>query len=256
MSEHQRRLGPLGRLGRWTAGHFRIVLVAWAIVAVGLGVVAPRAEQALAGAGWAATRSESVRARGLIDRSFAGLGTYGLSVVVHATGKTVSDPAFARVLRQVERRIHADDVTISPDRRVAVIQAGAAGNPDGMVRAAGELKGPLARLGSDGVRVDLAGAAGMWSDFNQANKSAMLKSELLSWPVTLVILVLAFGSLVAAGLPLMLTVTGLVAAAGSLWIGTQIADISIWSMNFALMFALALGIDYALFIVYRFRGAL
>src|SRR5581483_9255402 len=54
---------------------------------------------------------------------------------------------------------------------------------------------------------------------------------------------------------LMLTIAGLVAAGGSLWIGTRIADISIWSMNFALMFALALGIDYALFIVYRFRGA-
>ena len=83
----------------------------------------------------------------------------------------------------------------------------------------------------------------------------MMKSELISWPVTLAILVLAFGSLVAAGLPLMLTILGLVAAAGSLYLGTQVVDISIWAMNFALMFALALGIDYALFIVYRFRGA-
>ena len=83
----------------------------------------------------------------------------------------------------------------------------------------------------------------------------MLKSELVSWPVTLAILVLAFGSLVAAGLPLMLTILGLVAAAGSLFLGAQLFDISIWAMNFALMFALALGIDYALFIVYRFRGA-
>ena len=96
----------------------------------------------------------------------------------------------------------------------------------------------------------------MWSDFNEANKSAMMKSELISWPVTLAILVLAFGSLVAAGLPLMLTILGLVAAAGSLFIGRRSLDISIWAMNFALMFALALGIDYALFIVYRFRGAL
>ena len=96
----------------------------------------------------------------------------------------------------------------------------------------------------------------MWSDFNEANKTAMMKSELISWPVTLAILVLAFGSLVAAGLPLMLTILGLVAAAGSLYLGTQLLDISIWAMNFALMFALALGIDYALFIVCRFRGAL
>jgi RND superfamily putative drug exporter len=82
-----------------------------------------------------------------------------------------------------------------------------------------------------------------------------MKSELISWPVTLAILVLAFGSLVAAGLPLLLTILGLVAAAGSLYLGAQLMDISIWAMNFALMFALALGIDYALFIVYRFRGA-
>ena len=95
----------------------------------------------------------------------------------------------------------------------------------------------------------------MWSDFNAANRSAMLKSEVISWPVTLGIMLLAFGSLVAAGLPLMLTMVGLLAAAGSLYLGTRIMPISIWAMNFALMFALALGIDYALFIVMRFRGA-
>ena len=125
-----------------------------------------------------------------------------------------------------------------------------------MVRAADEAEGPAAPSSArGGVQVSLTGAPGMWSDFNEANKAAMMKSELISWPVTLGILVLAFGSLVAAGLPLMLTIVGLVAAAGSLYIGTQLLDISIWAMNFALMFALALGIDYALFVVYRFRGA-
>ena len=95
----------------------------------------------------------------------------------------------------------------------------------------------------------------MWSDFNTANRTAMMKSELYSWPVTLVILVLAFGSLAAAGLPLMLTILGLVASAGLLSVLTHGFEISIWAMNFALMFALALGIDYALFIVHRFRAA-
>jgi RND superfamily putative drug exporter len=61
---------------------------------------------------------------------------------------------------------------------------------------------------------------------------------------------------VAAGLPLMLTMVGLVSAAGMLYLGTLVMPISIWAMNFALMFALALGIDYALSIVHRFRGAL
>ncbi len=189
-------------------------------------------------------------------------------VVVHARDKTrLRSRVRAGAARRSRRRCRRDPavttvvppqagVSISPDRHTAVIRAGAARDANDMVRAADELKGALAKLGADGVRVDLTGAAGMWSDFNQANRSAMMKSELISWPVTLAILVLAFGSLVAAGLPLMLTIVGLVAAAGSLWMGTRIADISIWSMNFALMFALALGIDYALFIVYRFRARL
>ena len=83
----------------------------------------------------------------------------------------------------------------------------------------------------------------------------MMKSELFSWPVTMAILVLAFGTLVAAGLPLLLTILGLVASAGLLALLTHGFEISIWAMNFALMFALALGIDYALFVVHRFRGA-
>ena len=124
-----------------------------------------------------------------------------------------------------------------------------------MVRAADELKGDLAALGDETISVSLTGAPGMWSDFNEENKEAMLKSELISWPVTLAILVLAFGSLVAAGLPLLLTILGLMASAGSLFLISHAFDVSIWAMNFALMFALALGIDYALFIVARFRGA-
>ena len=145
--------------------------------------------------------------------------------------------------------------SISRDGHTAIVQAGAAADANTMVRAADDLKTQLHRLQGDGVQVSLTGASGMWSDFNEANRTAMMKSELFSWPVTMVILVLAFGSLVAAGLPLMLTILGLVASAGSLYLGTQLLDISIWAMNFALMFALALGIDYALFIVYRFRGA-
>ena len=124
-----------------------------------------------------------------------------------------------------------------------------------MVAAADQLKSKLNAAGGAAVSVSLTGASGMWSDFNTANRNAMLKSELFSWPVTMAILVLAFGSLVAAGLPLLLTILGLVASAGLLALLTHGFEISIWAMNFALMFALALGIDYALFVVHRFRGA-
>ena len=259
-------LGPIGRLGRYTATHFRLVAVAWAVIAVGLGVFAPNVEHALSGAGWEATGSESVETRKLVDRNFEGLSSSALQVVVHSPDQTVDDPAFKNVLADAQKVLNGDErvtrivapqpgVSISRDGHTAVIQAGAGADSNDMVRAADDLKGELSALGGQGVEVNLTGASGMWSDFNEANKTAMMKSELISWPVTLGILVLAFGSLVAAGLPLLLTILGLVAAAGSLYLGTQILDISIWAMNFALMFALALGIDYALFIVMRFRGA-
>lgn len=88
------------------------------------------------------------------------------------------------------------------------------------------------------------------------NSQGMRQAEVITWPVTAVILVLAFGTLAAAGLPLVLTAGGLVSAMGVLFGITQFTDLSIWTLNFAMMFALALGIDYALFIVTRFRNAL
>jgi RND superfamily putative drug exporter len=261
------QLGAMGRLGRWAAKNARLVFAGWAVLVVALGIFAPRVEHALAGAGWEATGSESVKVRDVVDGEFDGMSSSALMVVLHSKEHSFHSPGFRAAVTRVQRVLSAEDaitsvvlprpgVSVAPDGHTAVIRAGAARGPNEMVRAADELKGPLARAGGRSIDVSLTGASGMWSDFNAANKEAMLRSELISWPVTLVIMVLAFGSLVAAGLPLMLTIIGLVAAAGSLFLGTQLMDISIWAMNFALMFALALGIDYALFIVYRFRGAL
>ncbi len=238
----------------------------WVAVVVGLGALAPRVEHALSGAGWEASGSESVQAREQIDDDFRGAGSYALQVVVSSSSLTADEPAFRRTVNRVERVLAEDPrvtavaspergTSISADRHSALVIAGAGAPPDEMVRAADDLKAAVAEAGSADVEADLAGAAGMWSDFNEANKSAMLKSELISWPVTLAILLLAFGSLAAAGLPLLLTILGLVSAAGMLFVGAQVFDISIWAMNFALMFALALGIDYALFVVARFRQA-
>jgi RND superfamily putative drug exporter len=249
-------VGPIGRLGRWTAGHGRIVVIAWAVIAVGLGALAPKAEHALSGAGWEASGSESAAVREAIDASFAGQGGSALMVAAHGAGNLAATVAEAtRILASDSRVSTVAPPQVSQDGRTVLLSGGAAASPTEMVRAADDLKGQLADLSSGSTTVSLTGAPGMWSDFNEANKSAMMKSEVISWPVTMAILVLAFGSLVAAGLPLLLTILGLMASAGSLFLITHLFDVSIWSMNFALMFALALGIDYALFVVARFRGA-
>ena len=259
-------LGPIGRLGRLAAKHRGRVFLAWALIAIGLGILAPRVETALSGAGWEASGSESVEAREQIDRNFAGAGAYALQVAVYSRDHVATAPEFRKTVLRAERVLRNDPavgrvfspqpgVSLSADGQTAVIRAGAADDANGMVDAAERLKTRLAGVAGPGVAVDLTGASGMWSDFNEANREAMLRSELISWPVTMAILVLAFGSLVAAGLPLMLTIVGLVASAGVLFLGSLVSPISIWAMNFALMFALALGIDYALFVVARFRGA-
>ncbi len=263
---HLEAVGPIGRLGRWTADHVRAVAIAWTVLALALGLFAPKVESTLSGAGWQANGSASVRARKLIQANFAGLSSSALMVVVNSQQLTSGDNGFRQTVSRVERILRANKhvasvqppragSSISADGHTVVVTAGAKDDPTAMVAAADRLKSKLMAAGSADVRVSLTGASGMWSDFNSANRSAMLKSELFSWPVTLAILVLAFGSLAAAGLPLLLTILGLVASAGLLALLTHGFEISIWAMNFALMFALALGIDYALFVVHRFRGA-
>lgn len=259
--------GPLSRLGATMAGHTRWVFGAWLIVLVALGSAAPSVFASLAGAGWQADGSESVRVRELAQQHFGGNSSAAVQVVVHSGADTVDSPGVQQVLAEVAAEFAGDDrfgsvvppqpgTTISPDGHTGILIAGANASTDDMVRAVDDHKQALTALSGDGVEVYPTGASALWSDFNKANHDAMIQAELFSWPVTLAIMVLAFGSLVAAGLPLLLTVAGLVASAGALVLLNQITPISVWAMNFAMMFALALGIDYALFIVARFRDAL
>ena len=242
--------------------------MAWLLLLGLFGAFAPQVMSALSGAGWQDSGSSSVQARDVIAKDFAGLGSTALQVVVvDKRGSVASDPAAQQVIRQAMALLQADKrvstvltpqpgSSISKDGRTAIIQAGAKANANEMVRAADALVKPITKLSTANVSVQLTGSSALWANFNKVNHSAMIKSEILSWPVTMIVLVIAFGSLVAAGLPLMLTLVGLLTAAGALVLATHVAPVSIWALNFAMMFALALGIDYALFIVVRFRAAL
>jgi RND superfamily putative drug exporter len=259
---------PFARLGAWAATHFRRILIAWLLVLLVFGIFAVHVENALAGAGWQASNSQSVAARAIIEKDFSGLGATALQVViVDHHGAIATDPQAQAIEVKAANVLRSDPrvstvvppqagVSVSRDGRTAIITAGSAANSNEMVQAADSVEPKLAALSSSGVTVTLTGDSALWADFNTANRSAMLRSEMLSWPVTIIILVIAFGSLVAAGLPLLLTMAGLLVAAGALVITTKFTPVSIWALNFALMFALALGIDYALFLVMRFRSAL
>src|SRR5215510_8567568 len=102
-----RKLGPIGRLGRYAASHRRRVFIAWALIAVGLGLLAPRVETALSGAGWEASGSESVRTRDQLQREFGGAGSYALQVAVHPSGAGASAARMQRTVSRVERVLAA-----------------------------------------------------------------------------------------------------------------------------------------------------
>ncbi len=258
--------GPLGRLGVWVTDHAKLVTLVWLVLIAGLGAFAPQVEHNLSGAGWQAQGSESVQARELAREHFGGNASSAIQVVVHSTDGPVTKGEGASVIAEVTQTLEGDSrvaevipptpgATLSQDGNTAIVLAGAGADTNEMVRAATDLKEPLQEFSTDAIQVNPTGSSLLWSDFNEANLDAMLKSEMVSWPVTLAILVLAFGALVAAGLPLLLTLAGLIASAGSLVLINELVPVSIWAMNFAMMFALALGIDYALFIVVRYRAA-
>lgn len=259
--------GILARLGRSMAEHTRLVLGVWLIALVALGAAAPSVFTSLAGAGWQANGSESVQVRELAEQHFGGNSSAAVQAVVHSDSLRITDPSMQQTLAAATEIFSADPrfgevvapqpgMTISPDGHTGIMIAGANASTDEMVSAVDQLGKELTALSTDTIEVYPTGASALWSDFNKANHEAMIKAEMMSWPVTLAIMVLAFGSLVAAGLPLLLTLAGLVASAGGLVILNEITPISVWAMNFAMMFALALGIDYALFLVARFRDAL
>jgi len=260
------RPGPLGRLGLWVTDHRRLVTLTWVLLVIGLGVFAPAVEKNLSGAGWQADGSESVAVRTLAQEHFGGNASHAIQVVVHSTAGPLDQGDGPTVLGEVTRILENEPrlaevvppmpgASLSQDGRTAVVLAGAGVDTNEMVRVATDLKEELKDLSTDTVQVNPTGSSLLWSDFNEANLEAMMTSEMFSWPVTMAILVLAFGALVAAGLPLLLTLAGLVASAGSLVLINELVPVSIWAMNFAMMFSLALGIDYALFVVVRYRAA-
>src|SRR3954451_5766844 len=133
-------LGRMGRAGAWLIAHGRLVAIIWTVLVVGLGAFAPRVEHALAGAGWEASGSDSVAARAVVQREFAGMSSAALQVVVHVDHGSVSGPAGRRAVDRAVALLRAEPrvsdvlppqpgVSVSRDGRTAVIRAGAA-DPD------------------------------------------------------------------------------------------------------------------------------
>jgi RND superfamily putative drug exporter len=262
-----RRLGLLGRIGRASARHPRRVIVSWAIVVLAAAPLAITVGSALSGAGWDAQGSTAAQVRAELREDFPQLGAEAAIVAYRQTTPIVDDPAgLASLVSALQGSPDTDSVIdplaqpsdaglISPDGRAALVPVvlSAAEDAD-LPEFAGTLMSTVASVDlPEGAEADTTGEWAVWHDFNETNEQALHKAELLSGLPTLILLFIAFGSAIAAGIPLVLAVSGIAVGFAALHLGTSLMPLSVWSMNFSMMIGLAVGIDYGLFIVSRYR---
>ena len=255
------------RLARFSATHRRFVMLTWLVATLAAAPLALTLTGALSGAGWEAQGSTSMQVRDEIRRDFPQLGAEAAVVVFHQRDPIADDPAaLTSVVADLQGAPGAESIVdplaqppeaglISPDGRTAMIPVGlAAANDAQLPESAGKLIDHVDGISVPaGAKVEVTGEWPVWSDFNKTNEEALHKAELLSGIPTIILLLVAFGSAVAAGLPLMLSLAGIAVGFASLHlIGAQM-PMSVWAMNFSMMIGLAVGIDYSLFIVSRYR---
>ena len=107
--------------------------------------------------------------------------------------------------------------------------------------------------GFNDAAVYFAGMAAVTSELNTTIKNDITLAEAIAVPVMIVLMLFVFGSLIAAGLPLMVGGLAIVGSFFFIWLSTQFTDTSVFGINLITGMGLGLGVDYALLMVNRFR---
>lgn len=243
----------------------RRLVLAGSLVFIGLSAwSATRVFGRLKGGGFDDPDCESSRAAEALHRDL-GRDEGTLVVLFSArTPMTVDDPAYRAAVESVLAPLK--DVPesgtvlsffdtglpafVSEDRRSTFALVGLNADKPTQQRIAGELR---PKLRSDVVTVRLGGYPAVFEEINRQVREDLKTAELLSLPLVTVLLVVIFGSLVAAALPLVIGITTILGAFFALWVVSLFTDVSIYAVNIVTMLGLGLAIDYSLFVVSRFR---
>ncbi len=259
--------GVFERLAGFTTRRSKPVLTLWLVLVILAAPLAIGLTGALSGAGWDAQGSEAQQVRNELRSDFAALGAEAAMVVYRQTTPIAEDPSGLQALVaelgtvEVAERV-TDPLSMPPeaglisqDGVTALVPVVLAGEVDAdLPESAAELSKAVRGMEvPEGAQAEVTGEWPVWADFNKSNEEALHKAELLSGIPSLILLVVAFGSLIAAGIPLLLAVSGIAVAFAALNLLGGITPLSVWSMNFSMMIGLAVGIDYSLFIVTRYR---
>ena len=249
-------------LTRWCAGHRRHVLIAWAVVAV-VGTVGAQLAGRAYSTNFALPGTESQRVLDLLHSGFPAQqgdvdmlvfhverGTVDAATVRAAIGKALARVrTFRHVVDVVSPYTPAGAVQVSRDRRTAFATINYDRRANLLPNATGKpLLSLLGTVRAPGLQVAAGGQV-----VENAEGFNIGPATTVGVLAALVILLLTFGSLLAAGMPLVTAGFGLVSGVALIGFATHLMAVPMVSTDLALMIGLGVGIDYALFIVTRFR---
>jgi RND superfamily putative drug exporter len=254
-------------LGR-AAYRWRLVILAiWAAAVLLAAPFLPRVAGSLQVGGFSSPRTEAAQARELLQREL-GFAPSTLLVIFQAESDSLkaSDPRFhdavSHSLRNVRDLPEVIDVIlpfenaslISDDERAAYAVIGLDLPPEDAQRLVSRFEELL--VAQDGLQLSVAGAPAFYRDIEVASQQDLRRAEIIVFPIALVTLLLIFGSVVAALLPLAVGAAGVALVLASLFVAARTTDLSIFALNLATMLGLGLAVDYSLFVTSRFREEL
>jgi RND superfamily putative drug exporter len=260
----------LRRLGRLTVRRRKTVLAA-SVVFFGLaGFFGGPVADSLTSGGFDDPSSESVRASETIEETFGTDDPNVILLVTAGEGADVDDPAVAAAGTDLTEELAAEAGVsnvasywslgnvppLRSDDGTQAMVLGVIDGDDDEVRDRIEELSPEYTRDGDVVTVGVGGFAEVFRQVGGQIEDDLTKAELIAIPITLVLLVLVFGSIVAAGLPLGVGAMAVVGAFLVLRIIASLTDVSIFALNLTTAMGLGLAIDYSLFIVSRFREEL
>ena len=209
--------------------------------------------------------SDSSRAEDLLIERFYGAEPVQETVVLHSASGTIDDPAFSNAAKTVIEGLRAlpglqvvsyfdtpAPTLLSESRASLLVPVSILdGEPEDRAE---EIIHVLEDVnGRDGITAATGGEGSIALAFNETSESDLQTAEIIGLPIALLILVVVFGTLVAAGIPLLLGVLSIVVAIGITAIIGRGFELSIFVVNIITTMGLAVGIDYTLLVVQRFR---
>jgi RND superfamily putative drug exporter len=259
------------RLGQLMARYHRVVVAIWLAVVVLAGVLlVPRFERALTGPPLDVSGSDSARAQDILATRFNQPYAEQDLVVFESETLVADDLEFRAVVGAAFDRIQElpgviDVITpydpraeglISLDGHLATGIVGLSGSNAARQALVPRLNAAAESAATPEVRVYVTGRSPLIADLVAQEQEDLARAEVLGLPLALLILLITSGAFVAAGLPILLALAGVVVTFGALGLASMVTEFNLFVPNIATMIGLGVGIDYALFVVNRFREEL